>query len=356
MHKPVRTRNPILPIAASALVVALGASPRSSAADENRRLEVVCTLPHLASLTEQIGGERVHVETLSDGRIDPHFVVPTPGLMARASKADLFVEVGASLELWTERVIDGARNPRIRVGQPGHVYAYEGVRMIEVPKVMSRAGGDVHPQGNPHIWFDPYNAIVMARNIAAGLQRVDPAGESDYKARLAAFEQRVAEAYFGPELLRLLGPELLWRLQRSGKLRGFLEKRRYKGKPLGAYAGGWLGRMWPHRGTPFVSYHRMWGYFARAFFVEQAGQLEPKPGIPPTPGHLADLEASARARGVRIVLCAPYYDLAKARAFAKRIGGRAVEFPTEPHWPEQSWFDLLDTLTKRFAEAAETAR
>jgi zinc/manganese transport system substrate-binding protein len=343
--------NSMYGLAAALLLAGLPAQP-AAAAD---KLQVVCTLPHLASLAREVGGDRVDVTALASGQVNPHFVAPTPRLMAATSEADLFVEVGANLELWTERVLDGARNPAVRWGQPGHVFASTGVEFIQRPVVVSRQQGDVHPQGNPHVWLNPHNAVLMARNIAEGLKRVDPEAAGTYAANLERFEARVAGAYFGAELVTLLGHELLWRLQRTGRLFSFLEERRYKGAPLAERAGGWLGRMWPHRGAAFVSFHQIWGYFAVAFDLAEVGQLEPKPGIPPTPGHLAELEERSKARGVTVVVCAPFYDLAKAESFAERVGAGATGFPTEPEAPIAGWFDLMDELTKRFARAAAGA-
>ncbi len=338
---------------AAGVLLALATGGGARAARAREPVRVVATLPHIAGICRELGGDRVVVTSLSDGRTDPHYVVPTPGLMAKASEAQLFVEIGAGLELWTERVLQGARNPRIVPGRPGHVYAYQGVAMLDVPALVSRSQGDMHPQGNPHIWFDPYNAIIMARNIARGLERVDPAGKEEYAQRLEAFERHVARAYFGERLIALLGERLLWRLQRSGKLFDFLAQRRYKGKPLSAYAGGWLGRMWPRRGIRLVSFHLVWSYLARAFDLEVIGQLEPKPGIPPTPGHLAELEALARERGLDLGGAAPYYDFAKARAFAARLDVPAIELPTEPPRADGSWFELMDAITERIVRAGE---
>ncbi|GIW70883.1 MAG: ABC transporter substrate-binding protein [Planctomycetota bacterium] len=338
----------------AAALALLPAGSRAGLAAE--RIQVVCTLPHLASLVRELGGDRVQVRALAAATLNPHYVVPTPGLMAAVAEADLFVEIGAGLELWSERVLQGARNPRVRPGQPGYVAAYQGVPMEQVPAVLSRAYGDLHPLGNPHIWLDPLNVKVMAANIATGLERVDPEGGALYQANLQRLQRRLDEAYFGAELIQLLGIELLERLRRSGRLFEFLEQRQFRGAPLAQRAGGWLGRMWPYRRSRFVAYHRQWVYFARAFDLEEFGQLEPKPGIPPTPGHLEQLEAAAKAAGVRVVLCAPYHDFGQAEAFARRIGARAVRAPTEPGIEGiEDYFGLMDELTRRYAAAAQAA-
>lgn len=344
---------------ALALALGIGAgSYRPAHAQDARPVRVVCTMPHLAAIATEVGGARVEVQALANGLYDPHFLIPTPGLMAAAAAADLYVEVGMGLELWSERVIDGSRNPRIRIGQDGHVYTFMGVETLQIPTVVSRVQGDVHPLGNPHIWLDPLNAKIQARNLALALKRVDSAFAAHYDDGLKSFEARIDEAYFGKELVELLGADLLNRLQRSGRLFSFLEERELRGVPLHEKLGeSWLGKMWPLRGTPFVGYHQSWAYFARAFGIRELGQIEPKPGIPPTPGHLAALEQQAKSAGVKVVLNEPYYDITRSQSFAERIGGVAVLMPNEPGVEgTEGYFGLLDEIIRRFTEAAAKGR
>ena len=116
--------------------------------------KVVTTLPYLASLAREIGGDEVVVESLGAPGLDPHFIQPTPGLSVRLAEAEAFIENGMSLELWSERVIDGARNQAIRPGFPGHVFAAMGIQALQVPRQATRASGDVHLAGNPHVWLE----------------------------------------------------------------------------------------------------------------------------------------------------------------------------------------------------------
>ena len=142
-------------------LLALGARQSS-----DEQLEVVTTLSFLKDLAEAVGGEHVHAQSLSDPRQDPHYVEPKPTLMQKARAADLFIEVGLQLELWSEKVVAGSGNPKIQSGQPGRVIATRGVQALEQPSVLSREWGDVHPYGNPHVWLDPLNAKTMAENVA----------------------------------------------------------------------------------------------------------------------------------------------------------------------------------------------
>jgi len=163
------------------------------------KLRVVTTLSDLASIAREIGGEHVEVKSLISGGQEPHTAVPKPSLMAAVNKADLFVEVGLELELWAERVLEGAHNPRVLEGQPGFVRASDGVSTLEVPRVLTRAEGGVHPQGNPHIWLDPLNGIKIAENITEGLKRVDPEHAEKYESNLTAFKERIWKALYGCE-------------------------------------------------------------------------------------------------------------------------------------------------------------
>src|SRR5262249_34299565 len=142
----------------------LGAPVAPTPQSNEKPLEVVTTLGVLASLASEVGGTRVHAEALADPRQDPHYVEPKPTLMQKARAADLFIEVGLQLELWGEKVASGSGNPKIQMGQPGRVVASTGVQTLELPAVLSREWGDVHPYGNPHVWLDPLNAKTMAEN------------------------------------------------------------------------------------------------------------------------------------------------------------------------------------------------
>ncbi len=335
------------------LAAALAATdaPRPARADE--KPNVVATLPHLAAHARAIGGDRIAVQTLGAADKDPHFITPTPALMVKANAAQLYLEVGLFLELWSEPVLDGARNASIRVGAPGHVYVSAGVAPIEVPATVSRAQGDVHPSGNPHIWLDPLNAIVEARNVAEGLKRIDAAGAADYDARLRDYAAKIEKAYFGEELVRLLGSDTLAGLARKGNLHAFLETKKYKGAPLADKVGGWMKTLWPHRGAKIFTYHREWSYFARAFNFEVVNTLEPKPGIPPSPGHLAELERTAKAQKMSGVLTAPYYNVSLAREFGSRTGIPVLVTSTEPDDTEAK-ADYVAFMDKLVDEVAKT--
>src|SRR5881409_2109548 len=164
---------------------------------QEKKVQIVCTLPTLKALTEEVGGDRVEVIALAKGDQDPHFVTPTPVLMQRTRSASLFIENGFSLELWGDQVVNGSGNPKIFRGTPGRIVAGNGIAALEVPSVLTRELGDIHPQGNPHVWLDPLQAKVEAANIAEALKATDPAGADYYSKRLSDFNTRIDNAMFG---------------------------------------------------------------------------------------------------------------------------------------------------------------
>ena len=212
-----------------------------------KKVRAVCTLPTLKALTEEVGGDRVEVIALAKGDQDPHFVTPTPVLMKKTREADLFIENGFSLELWADEVANGSGNSRIFRGTPGRVIAGNGISTMEIPTVLTRELGDIHPQGNPHVWLDPLLAKVEAGNICEALKSADPAGASIYETRKLDFAKRIDNALFGPELLKLVGIQKLTRLAWSGQLQSFLENNKIGGQSLASKAGGWIKQAEPLR-------------------------------------------------------------------------------------------------------------
>lgn len=281
-------------------------------------LDVVCTLPWLGDITHRVA-PAAQVTTLARATEDPHTLSPTPALMAKVSKADLYVENGLNLELWSERLLDSAGNPRIRPGQPGYVRATDGMTRLEVPTDLTRARGDMHPEGNPHVWTDPLNAPVAADNIAAGLARVDPANAATYQQNARAFRQKIYEAMYGADLVAFMGGDLLARLDTSGKLDEFLAQ-----KGLSARLGGWKKQAAGLKGKPMVFYHQSWPYFIQRFGPAVVGYVEDRPGIAPTAAHRDQLVALIKSRGVEVIELTSYYDPKIPNLLASQTGARVA--------------------------------
>lgn len=319
------------------------------------QLRVATTSETLAALAAEIGGARVEVHALGRGLENPHAIIATPSLMLQVNQADLFVETGLELELWVENVLDGARNARVRRGAAGHVVASAGINTLEVPSSLSRAEGDIHALGNPHIWLDPLRLGPMAANIAAGLERVDPGGAEIYQQRLADFQQRLDVAFFGSELLEVLGRDYCYRLQQSGGLIEFLQEHELGGTPLLEKLGGWRAQLLGLRGARLVGYHKTWSYLAAAFDLQVVETLEPKPGISPTPAHLSRIRTLLREGDIAAIVVAPYYDVSKAQALAEEAGVRAIQLPSAVGADAQATdvFGLFDRIVEQLRGVEE---
>ena len=293
-------------------VLPAGVAGVAPATAQPQKIKVVATLPVLAELAKAVGGDRVEVQVIASPVQDPHFVDAKPSYILAASRADLWIEAGMDLEVgWAPLVREGSRNARIQKGAPGYVDASAHVRKLGVPVGgFDRSRGDVHPYGNPHYWLDPLNAVPITADIALALSRVDPANAGAYtdrrRAFLATLDRRMA---------------------------------------------GWRARMAPLRGKPVVSYHESWQYLARRFGIEVVGQLEPKPGIPPSPSHLARLIEQMKAKGAKLILVEPYYEKRNPQLVSRETGGVVVELPNQPQ-RGQDYFAFIDALTSLLAGAA----
>lgn len=248
-------------------------------------VSVIATTEDLASLTREVGGDRVVVEALARGYQDPHFVEPKPSFILKLQRADLLVVVGRDLEIgWLPPLVQQSRNARIQPGARGYLDASIGVRILEIPVgQVTRAMGDVHPLGNPHYWLDPGNGRRIAKAIAARLGDISPADAAFFNGRYAEFDQRLTEA----------------------------EKR-------------WTAMMTPYRGLRVVTYHRSWANLADRFGLNVIGYVEPRPGIPPSAAHTRALIQEMQRQNIRIVLVEPYFDLKTPQAVGRETGARVL--------------------------------
>src|ERR1051325_4857054 len=155
-------------------------------------IKVVATTPDMKSIAEFIGGNKVSVSSIATGYQNPHFVDPKPSYIISLASADLFITVGLDLEIgWSPQLLTSSRNTKIQKGSPGYVDASVNIPLLQVPSSVNRAEGDIHIYGNPHYWLDPMNGKIIARNIADGLERVDPSNKAFYEANLLAFDKRI---------------------------------------------------------------------------------------------------------------------------------------------------------------------
>jgi len=312
------------------------------------KLNVVTTTTNLASIAEAVGGDHVSVATISTGQEDPHFIAAKPSNMIKAKKADLWIRIGLEMEIGYERLIlEGSRNTKIRVGSPGHLDASEGIARLEVPTgKVSRTMGDVHPLGNPHYWLDPYNGRIIARNIGRRLKQLDAAHAADYDRNLATFLLKLDSAMFGRKPVEAVGGEKLWKMQSDGTLDSYLKDHTLS-------LDGWLAKLRPFEHTKIVTYHRSWPYFMGRFHLEDAGELEPKPGIPPSPGHILEVVNTMKSEKERVILMETFYNQADADAVAEKTGAKVVVVATSVNGqPEaDSYIAMIDNIVTRLSGA-----
>jgi len=260
-----------------ALVVALMLTSGGARAQE--RFAIVTTTGDLRSLTEAIGGARVEVTALVPPGFDPEEYQPRPQDLVRVRKAQAVVRVGLDFDLWVDRLLAQASGS-VRRGAPGYVDASFGIATLDVRGLSIGGEGHAHGSGNPHYWLDPRNAELITGNILAALARIDPANADAYAANRLAFLSR-----------------------------------------LDARLRDWDEQLAVLRGVPLVAYHNSWPYFARRFRLEFIGTVEPKPGVPPSPTHLASLISVMNARGARIIVRQPHEPERDAAFVAQRTGG-----------------------------------
>jgi ABC-type Zn uptake system ZnuABC Zn-binding protein ZnuA len=248
-------------------------------------IKAVATTEDLAALTREVGGDKVEVEALARGYQDPHFVEAKPSFILKLHSAGLLVVVGRDLEIgWLPPLIQQSRNSRVQAGADGYLDASLDVRILEIPTgQITRAMGDVHPLGNPHYWLDPGNGRRVAAAIRDKLQAMSPGDRAYFESRYEAFDRRLAEA----------------------------EKR-------------WDALMAPYKGLQVVTYHRSWPNFAERFGLQVVGYVEPRPGIPPSPGHTLELIAEMKRLGVKLLLVEPYFDLKTPNSIARETGAKVV--------------------------------
>lgn len=341
-----------------ALMLATAAGPVSPAPlSAQDRLRVVTTLPTYAAIAREVAGGRAEVSAIARGDEDPHFVNARPSFVRLLQGADLFVTTGLDLELWVPGLLDRANNPRVVEGAPGHVVAYSGIQLLDVPAAVSRAGGDVHVFGNPHVHTDPINGIQVARNIRDGLARVDPDGADGYAARTRDFEDRILRRTYGDELVEMLGADVLLGLARGGQFWTFVERQTFDGRPLAERVGGWLAEAAPFRGREMACYHKNWAYFSARFQIECAIYVEPRPGIPPSPGHVREVIGTMRERSIPVLFAANYFSRRQVETVAQRAGAAPIRVPEHVDGAAgvDGYFDLFDLWVPCLAAAFEGA-
>lgn len=319
-------------------------------------VKVVATLPVYADLAKTIGGTEVEVTSIASPNEDAHFVRPKPSFAVSVRRADLFITTGLDLELWAPTVLDRAGNADVSEGGRGYVTAYTGIELLDIPASVDRSQGDVHIFGNPHVTTDPLRALQVARNITVGLKRVAPDRSQVWDAGLAGLTEEIHRRLFGNRLMELLGGDLLQQIALQGNLHSFLGGEEFEGRPLIGELGGWLAIAEAFRGSDIICYHKNWAYLEDRFGVRCAEFVESKPGIPPTPRHVASLIERMTDEGISVLLAASYYDRRKVESVARRGEATSVIVPMNPgaNPGADDYFSLVDAWVNGLARAFST--
>lgn len=248
------------------------------------QMNVVATLSTFGDLVRTIGGDFVIVASIASPKFNPHFIEPKPSDVLKVKRADLFIHAGLDLELWRGPLLDAAGNTEAFPGGSGELDLSRGIALLEVPtQPLSRLAGDMHLYGNPHYWLDPHNAKIMAQAIAEKLSALDPQHEPDYRKNLSAFLARLDDKI-----------------------------------------PAWREALAPYQGQELVGDHRAWPYLMAFLGLTMEHHLEPKPGIPPTPKHVAFLERYIPAQHIQAIVRASYFPPQTPESVAKRAGARVV--------------------------------
>ncbi len=330
----------------------------SQAVLAQKPVRVVTTLPLYAELAREIGGTEVEATAIASPNEDAHFVRPKPSFALDLRRADMFVTTGLDLEIWVPTLLDRAGNTAVIEGGRGYVTAYTGIQLLDIPLSTDRSGGDVHIYGNPHLTTDPLRTLQVARNVTTGLKRVAPERAATFDAGLARFTQRIYTSLFGARLVEIIGGETLEQLALNHTLHSFLDAQEFEGAPLTTQLGGWLAAAAPFRGKQMICYHKNWAYFEDRFDVTCADYVEAKPGIAPTPGHVAELIDRMQSERINVMLAATYFDRDKVETVARRGGATLVQVPLSPGARPgiDDYFAMIDSWVNGLAAAFGASR
>lgn len=268
----------------AAVIVSLAASAGHTAAAS--KLRVVASIPDLGSLAEAVGGDLVQVDVLTRGTQNFHEAEVRPSMMLKLRRADILIENGLELDTWTDVAVVGANNPNVVRGAPGRIDISRAIPVLEVPGVrVDRSMGDVHPLGNPHYSLDPGLAPIITQNILDGFARLDPEHRAAFERNRQTFLTRLDQ-----EMDR------------------------------------WTKIMEPVKGSKVIVFHPLYVYFLTRFGLVQAGALEDRPGIPPSPAHLVRIIRQMKDERIKVILVEPWNNVSLAKQVAEEAGGNAFVF------------------------------
>jgi zinc/manganese transport system substrate-binding protein len=271
------------------LVIALVAMmPLAGLSDARAPLKVVTSTTDLYDIAKAVGGNKITATHIGEGYQDPHFIEAKPSFVLQLRNADVWAFVGLDLEIgWMPLLLQGARNPKLQPGQPGYLDVSKAIPVIDVARGnVDRSQGDVHPLGNPHYWLDPENGRRIAKLFRDTFSQLDPKNAATYAANEKAFTAR-----------------------------------------LDAAERDWQADIAKIKGQPVVAWHTSWRYFAEYTGMNIVGFMEPKPGVPPSPSHLAGLIQTMKQTGAKAIVMEPFYDRKTADFVASKTGAKVLVLP-----------------------------
>jgi len=281
------------------------------------KINIITTIPDLADIAHRIAGDVATVESLARGIEDPHGVPIKPSFVPKLNRADILIVMGLEMEHgWIPALIDEARNPRIRRYGPGYIDCSVKILAKEIPITLARSEGELHPNGNPHYNLDPEGGRAIAQAISEGLSQNYPTYQSQFESNLKTFLSQLDEK------------EREWELM---------------ARPL--------------KGVKIVSYHRDMTYFVERFGMQTVGEIELKPGVEPTTGHLVELVGLMKSTGVKVVIREPHFSEKVPNYIAGQVGGQVVKLPIMVGGvPEvKTFFDLIEYNLRAMLKAAQAA-
>jgi len=251
------------------------------------KVSVVASYPYLGKIIQAVGGNDIKIKVLASAKRDPHFVIPKPSLIPSIAHADLLVANGAGLEIgWLPPLLKSANNPKVRIGSKGFVDVSRAIHLIDIPKSVSRALGDIHPEGNPHFDTDPHNVLPIAKYITEKLVEIDAAHQDDYRNNLKTFTQ---------------------------KWQRFLQ----------SFDAG----MKVCRGKKVIQYHELYNYLLKRYGIRSLANIEPLPGISPSSKHTLELIQKMKKEHITIILQDPYHEKRTAKFIANKTDAKVVILP-----------------------------
>jgi len=268
--------------------VLLGSAPATGRSTASAQLKVVTSTTDLYDIAKRVGGNKIAATHIGEGYQDPHFIEAKPSFVLQLRNADVWAFVGLDLEVgWMPLLLQGARNPKLQPGQPGYVDASKVIPVLDMARGnVDRSQGDVHPLGNPHYWLDPENGRRIAKLFRDTFSQLDAKNAATYEANEKAFTQRLdaAEKAWQPDLAKI-------------------------------------------KGQPVVAWHTSWRYFAEYNGMNIVGFMEPKPGVPPSPAHLAGLIQTMKQSGAKVIVMEPFYNRKTADFVASKTGAKVLVLP-----------------------------